>query len=69
MSTITSAAQVPVFERADPVKQHTDVAQNDQKREVSAAENKENIRVQQEQREQVKAPVNKGESTLVDKEV
>jgi len=68
MSAIAGVSQSPIYDRANPVKQQIEVAQNDEKRVNLATENKENIQQVQEQREQAKAPVNKGEGTLVDKE-
>ncbi|WP_299343650.1 hypothetical protein [uncultured Maritalea sp.] len=69
MSAVTGVGLAPVYERPDPVKQHLDVAREGEKREKIEAADKENIQVLQERREQIKAPVNKGEGTLVDKEV
>ncbi|MFT6658944.1 hypothetical protein [Maritalea sp.] len=69
MSAVASVAASPAFERPSPVKAQLDVTRNDQKREVAAENAKQEIYAQQEQREQVKAPVNKGQGQVIDREV
>ncbi len=69
MSAVAGVGLAPTYERPDPIKQHMEAAREGEKREKVEAADKENIQVMQERREQIKAPVNKGQGTLVDKEV
>jgi len=66
VSAIPNVGQPAGFERTQPLNQPEDIAQ---KREDTAVANKEDLQALSAQHEQVKAPVDKGQGTMLDIEV
>jgi hypothetical protein len=68
MSSVVGVGIAPQYQRPDPVKQHLDAARQEKQDEVRVEKRDENIEVLQARREQIKAPVVKGQGQFIDKE-
>lgn len=68
MSSVVGVGLAPQYQRPDPVKQHMEAATERNENEARVAHRDENIEVLQARREQIKAPVVKGQGGFVDVE-